>query len=48
MLSPAEKNKIKPELAELEKDRDRCTDSGLRKVIESWIEKAKKRLAEAA
>jgi hypothetical protein len=48
MLSPADKDRIEFDLTKLEKARDDCRDSGLRKVIETWIEEAKKSLAEAA
>jgi hypothetical protein len=48
MLSTAERDKIKSELADLEKARNSCTDGGLRKVIESWIEELRKKLAKAA
>ena len=48
MLSPAGKDRIKSDIAMLEKARNDCADSGLRKVIENWIEDAKKTLADAS
>jgi hypothetical protein len=36
---------IKAEIERLEKARDGCSDSGIRKVIEDWIADAKRRLA---
>jgi hypothetical protein len=38
-------DEIKAELEQLESALLRCTDSGLRKVIEDWIAEAKRRLA---
>jgi hypothetical protein len=46
--SLADKNRLRSDLAALEKARNECADSGLRKVIEQWIEEAKKKLAEAS
>ena len=48
MQSPAVVVRGKADLVVLEKARDVCADSGLRKVIEAWIEEAKKQLAEQA
>jgi hypothetical protein len=45
MLSRAEIAKIRAAIEELEKARDNCNDSGIRKLIEAWIEEQKKRLA---
>ena len=46
MQSPAVVIGGKADLAVLEKARDVCADNGLRKVIEAWIEEAKKQIAE--
>jgi|HubBroStandDraft_3_1064219.scaffolds.fasta_scaffold115304_2 hypothetical protein len=48
MLSPAEIDGIKKDIARLEKARDRCTDTGIRKLTEAWIEEARNKLAKAA
>jgi hypothetical protein len=45
MLSRAEIAKIKAEIEALEKARENCTDSGIRKLIDAWIEEQKKKLA---
>ena len=45
MLSPAEIAMIRAENGRLEKARNDCTDSGLRKWIEAAIEKQKEKLA---
>jgi hypothetical protein len=45
MLSPAEITMVRAELERLEKARNDCTDSGLRKWIEAAIEKQKEKLA---
>ena len=45
MLSPAETAKIKADIERLEKARDQCTDTGIRKLIEAWIEEQKQKLA---
>jgi hypothetical protein len=37
--------RIKADIAKLKKSRDSCTDSGIRKQIEYWIEQQKKNLA---
>jgi len=37
---------IKAEIERLEKLREECADSGIRKLIEAWIEAEKKKLAE--
>jgi hypothetical protein len=47
MLSPAEIARIKADIAALEKSRDSCADSGIRKVIEGRIEQQKKKLRES-
>jgi hypothetical protein len=44
MLSRADTAKIRAELVELQKARDDCTDSGIRKLIEAWIHAQKKKL----
>lgn len=46
MLSPAQIAKIKAEIRKLETDRDNCADSGIRKLIEAWIEEQKRELAD--
>jgi hypothetical protein len=46
MQSPAVAVRAKADLEILEKARDGCADTGLRKVIETWIEEAKTQLAE--
>jgi len=45
MLSSQDIARIKADLAMPEKARDSCADSGLRKVIDAWIEDAKQTLA---
>ena len=47
MPSPKERAKIKAEIEKFEKALRDCTDSGIRKVIEDWIEDARERLASA-
>jgi hypothetical protein len=44
MPSSADIARIKADLTMLEKARDECVDSGLCKVIDAWIEDAKKTL----
>jgi len=44
MLSPGEITQIKAEIERLEKLRGECSDSGIRKRIEAWIEAEKKKL----
>ena len=44
MLSPEEIAKIKATIEKLEKFRDNCADTGIRKLIEEWIEDQKKKL----
>jgi len=44
MLSPREIAQIRAEIKRLEKARDECTDGGIRKRIEAWIEADKKKL----
>jgi hypothetical protein len=39
MLSPGEIAKIKADSGRLEKARDECADTGIRKLIEAWIGK---------
>jgi len=38
MLPPKEIARIKADIKKLEKARDECADSGIRKQIEAWIE----------
>jgi hypothetical protein len=45
MLSAEETAKIKAEIERLEKARRECTDGGIRKLIEAWIEEQRKKLA---
>jgi DNA-binding NarL/FixJ family response regulator len=45
MLSPEEIAQIKAEIERLERLREECLDSGIRKRIEAWIEAEKKKLA---
>ena len=45
MPSPDEIAQIKAEVERLEKHREQCSDSGIRKRIEAWIEAEKKKLA---
>lgn len=45
MFSREEVRKIKAEIERLEKVRKECTDSGIQKLIEIWIEKEKQKLA---
>jgi hypothetical protein len=44
MLSRADIARIKADIENLEKSRDSCADSGIRKQIELWIEQQKKNL----
>ncbi len=44
MLSPAEMAKIKADIERLEKARDECIDTGIRKLIEAWIEEQKQKV----
>jgi hypothetical protein len=44
MLSRVDIAKIRAELAELQKARDDCNASGIRKLIEAWIHARKKKL----
>jgi hypothetical protein len=46
MLSPRAIAQIKAEIERLEEYRKTCSDDGIRKVIEGWIEQQKKKLAE--
>jgi len=46
MLSAREMARIQRTLQTLENARNNCADSGIRKVIEAWIEDAKKTLAD--
>jgi hypothetical protein len=41
MLHPEEIARIKAAITRLEKARDECADSGIRKLIEAWIEERK-------
>ncbi|HWY21962.1 MAG TPA: hypothetical protein VNX26_12130 [Candidatus Acidoferrum sp.] len=45
MLSPEEIAQIEAEIERLERLREECIDSGIRKRIEAWIEVEKKKLA---
>jgi hypothetical protein len=45
MLPRAEIAKIRAEIETLEKARENCTDSGIRKLIEACIVEQKKKLA---
>jgi hypothetical protein len=45
MLSAEETAKITAEIERLEKARWECTDGGIRKLIEAWIEEQRKKLA---
>lgn len=44
MLSPEEIAEIKAEIARLEELHKICSDNGIRKRIEAWIETEKKKL----
>jgi hypothetical protein len=44
MLSPGELAFLKSEIERLEKARRECSDSGIRKQIEVWIDDNKKKL----
>jgi hypothetical protein len=44
MPSPGEIATIKAEIKRLEKARAECTDSGLQKRIQAWIEEQKEKL----
>jgi hypothetical protein len=44
MPSPKEIAKIRAEIVRLEKAREQCADSGIRKLIEAWIEEKKQKL----
>jgi hypothetical protein len=44
MLSPGEIAQIKAEIERLERLCRECTDGGIRKRIEAWIEEEKKKL----
>lgn len=43
-MPPEEIARIKTEIERLEKLHNECTDSGIRKRIEAWIEEEKKKL----
>ena len=45
MLSREEVAKIRAELERLEKARAECTDGGIQKLIDAWIEEQKRKLA---
>jgi len=47
MLSREDVAIIRAEIERLEKAREACTDSGLRKRIDAWIEEQKKKLVSA-
>jgi hypothetical protein len=44
MLSPEEIARIKADIKRLDKAREECADSGIRKLIEAWIGDQKKKL----
>lgn len=44
MLSPIARAQIKAEVERLELAYENCTDQGIRKVIEGWIQEQKERL----
>jgi hypothetical protein len=44
MLSPGEIAKIKADIEKLDKARHVCADSGVRQLMEAWIEEEKKKL----
>jgi hypothetical protein len=44
MLSSAEIARIKADIAMLEKAHESCTDTGIRKIIESWVREQKDKL----
>ena len=44
MLSPGAIQKIRAEIERLEKLREECADSGIRKRIEAWLEAEKQKL----
>jgi hypothetical protein len=48
MLPPEEIARIKADIKSLEKARDECADSGIRKQIEAWIAEQKRKLQELA
>jgi len=45
MLTPGEIAQISTEIERLEQLRRECADSGIRKLIEAWIEAEKQKLA---
>jgi hypothetical protein len=47
MLTPEQVTQIKAEVERLEKLREDCTDSGIRKRIEAWIDAETKKLKSA-
>jgi hypothetical protein len=47
MLSPGEIAKIRTDIERLERARDQCADTGIRNLIEAWIEEQKQKLASA-
>jgi hypothetical protein len=46
MLPPSTIAQIRAEIVRLEEARKTCNDEGIRKVIDGWIEEAKKKLSE--
>ena len=46
MLSPSAIGQIKAEIARLEEARKQCSDPGIVRVIEGWIEEQKRLLAQ--
>jgi hypothetical protein len=45
MLSPGEIINVRVDIDRLEKACDQCVDTGIRKVIEAWIEEQEQKLA---
>jgi len=48
MLSPEDIARKKADIAILEKARDNCLDTGLRRVIDDWIKDAENKMAAEA
>jgi len=44
MLSPGDRVIIKAEIERLQKAQKECTDSGIRQLIEQWIDNEQKKL----
>jgi hypothetical protein len=45
MLSPGEIIKVRADIERPEKACDQCADTGIRKLIEAWIQEQKQKLA---